>query len=315
MFVCCSSLLSSLLFGVRLPNKASSFAASFEFHVTVHVSGSTFPAGCMCILLATEWRKHRLCQSVCVGQLASVLLVQEQNPKAVSKVSSRVISQRIRARRRSWGVCGGAAGSRLRLGLATAQISRRTVRGRFAIAPRFACSTDRIPFFIPSLVHIFASDNGSWQRCAPFLAWLTSVHAASDVSAGVSFRHPGQPKYISPRSADVILSDIRPIKFNIEALGCLNVLLDEILTSIIVAAHALTTERLKLGLLKVLPTTLGKEALLEAEVELRAYWERTNASRPGSAQTAAENAPDQDFNVQWAVEVRPFGYCFFSLSR
>ncbi|EIM88094.1 uncharacterized protein STEHIDRAFT_167449 [Stereum hirsutum FP-91666 SS1] len=111
------------------------------------------------------------------------------------------------------------------------------------------------------------------------------------------------PKYISPRSADVILSDIRPIKFNIEALGCLNVLLDEILTSIIVAAHALTTERLKLGLLKVLPTTLGKEALLEAEVELRAYWERTNASRPGSAQTAAENAPDQDFNAQWAVEL------------
>ncbi|TFY74052.1 hypothetical protein EWM64_g9960 [Hericium alpestre] len=109
------------------------------------------------------------------------------------------------------------------------------------------------------------------------------------------------PMYISPRSADVILSDIRPITFKPEALHCLNALLDELLCSLLSVARSLNTERLKLGLHKVLPTPLGKEALLEAEVELRAYWERTGAARPGSAHGKAP--ADADFNLQWATEL------------
>ncbi|KAA1466745.1 hypothetical protein DENSPDRAFT_831626 [Dentipellis sp. KUC8613] len=106
------------------------------------------------------------------------------------------------------------------------------------------------------------------------------------------------PMYVSPRSADVILSDIRPITFKIEALQCLNALLDELLSGILSVARSLNTERLKLALMKVLPTALGKEALLEAEVELRAYFERTNTPRPGSAH--GKVPADSDFNVQWA---------------
>lgn len=107
------------------------------------------------------------------------------------------------------------------------------------------------------------------------------------------------PTYISSHSADVILSDIRPIKLRIESLRCINVFLDEFLYGILNAAHSLTTDKLRAGLLSVLPTALGKEALLEAEVELRAYWDRTKPSKSG--------AVDDDtgtFNLQWAFEVR-----------
>lgn len=106
--------------------------------------------------------------------------------------------------------------------------------------------------------------------------------------------------YISSHSADVILSDIRPIKLKIDALRCINVLLDEFLFSIINAARSLSTDKLKAGLLKVLPTSLGKEALLEAEVELRAYWERTHP--PGT--TVSPGADEEkNFHLQWAFEV------------
>jgi len=49
----------------------------------------------------------------------------------------------------------------------------------------------------------------------------------------------------------------------------------------------------------LLPTSLGKEALLEAEVELRAYWERTAAKGPLEDDV-------RTFSLQWAFEVRQF---------
>ncbi|KIY73974.1 hypothetical protein CYLTODRAFT_365006 [Cylindrobasidium torrendii FP15055 ss-10] len=82
------------------------------------------------------------------------------------------------------------------------------------------------------------------------------------------------PAYLSTHAAEVTLSEIRPIKLNSDALVCINVLLDEFLYDVLRTAQSITTEKLRTGLLGVLPTTLGKEALLEAEVELRSYRER-----------------------------------------
>ena len=64
-------------------------------------------------------------------------------------------------------------------------------------------------------------------------------------------------------------------------------------------ARSFATDQLKAALSKLLPTSLGKEALLEAEVELRSYWDRTSnaPSRPYS-----ENP--QEFPIQPAFEVR-----------
>lgn len=105
------------------------------------------------------------------------------------------------------------------------------------------------------------------------------------------------PTYISTRSAEVILSDVRPIKLKPEALHSVNVLLDEILYSILSVSRSLATEKLKAALLKVLPTSLGKEALLEAEVELKAYWDRTG----GRASSPRHSG--SDFDLQWSFEV------------
>lgn len=108
------------------------------------------------------------------------------------------------------------------------------------------------------------------------------------------------PTYISTRSAEVILSDVRPIKLKPEALHSINVLLDEVLYSILATSRSLATEKLKSALLKILPTGLGKEALLEAEVELKAYWDRTGTARTPSS---ARNGDAADFDLQWSFEV------------
>jgi hypothetical protein len=85
-------------------------------------------------------------------------------------------------------------------------------------------------------------------------------------------------------------------------LRSINVLLDEFLYSILSTSRSLVTDRLRAGLLSILPTTLGKEALLEAEVELRAYWDR-NKDLPQPSDDLAS------FNLQWAFEVCPFAEC------
>lgn len=142
------------------------------------------------------------------------------------------------------------------------------------------------------------SDRREYRPTTPRYVQLTSLFAV--------------PTFLSARSADVILSEIRPTKLNSEAWRSINVLLDELLWLILSAARSFSTEAIKAALLKVLPTPLGKEALLEAEVELRAYWERTASSTP--SRSYAENV--QEFPLQPAYEVREslsqrmFSICF-----
>ncbi|KAF9478399.1 hypothetical protein BDN70DRAFT_879999 [Pholiota conissans] len=106
----------------------------------------------------------------------------------------------------------------------------------------------------------------------------------------------GGPSFISSHSADVILSDIRPIKLKPEALRAINVLLDEFLSKILSTSGSLSPDKLRASLLSILPTSLGKEALLEAEVELRAYWERTEGK-------AAIDDDSRTFHLQWAFSL------------
>jgi len=111
---------------------------------------------------------------------------------------------------------------------------------------------------------------------------------------------------LSLNSADIILSEIRPTKIKPEALGSVNLLIDEVLWLILNSARSLATERLSRdGLLRILPTTLGKEALLEAEIELKAYWDRTDPIGRGAS---VEQAPKStEFPLQAAFEVRKGG--------
>lgn len=113
------------------------------------------------------------------------------------------------------------------------------------------------------------------------------------------------PSYLSSAKAELCLSELRPTKVRTEALICINVFLDELLWLVLSSARAFNTERLKIGLLKALPTSLGKEALLEAEVELRAYWEKSGHAVLKAIE--ATPAPSSsEFPLQAAFEVSQF---------
>lgn len=81
------------------------------------------------------------------------------------------------------------------------------------------------------------------------------------------------PSYISARSANSIISESRPTRIQAETLSFLNRILDELLLFIVASARSLATDRLKTdGLLKVMNNNvLAKDAVLEAELELRNY--------------------------------------------
>jgi len=113
------------------------------------------------------------------------------------------------------------------------------------------------------------------------------------------------PSYLSSAKAELCLSELRPTKVRTEALICINVFLDELLWLVLSSARSFSTERLKIGLLKALPTTLGKEALLEAEVELRAHWEKSGHALLKAIE-AAPVPSSSEFPLQTAFEVCRF---------
>ncbi|KAH7343880.1 hypothetical protein B0J17DRAFT_644327 [Rhizoctonia solani] len=96
------------------------------------------------------------------------------------------------------------------------------------------------------------------------------------------------PAYVSARSANEILSSVRLTRIKSESLRSLNIFLDELLWLILHSARSLATNRLKAGLLQIMPGPVGKDAVLEAEVELQAYRQRSphlGTEEPGIKQT------------------------------
>ncbi|CEL59466.1 hypothetical protein RSOLAG1IB_03399 [Rhizoctonia solani AG-1 IB] len=106
------------------------------------------------------------------------------------------------------------------------------------------------------------------------------------------------PAYVSARSADEILSSIRPTRIKSESLRSLNIFLDELLWLILHSARSLATNRLKAGLLQVMPGGVGKDAVLEAEVELRAYRQRSPSLGPDE-----QGAKQAEFPLQPTFEL------------
>ncbi|KAF9520712.1 hypothetical protein BS47DRAFT_399600 [Hydnum rufescens UP504] len=99
------------------------------------------------------------------------------------------------------------------------------------------------------------------------------------ICATMAFMADTVPTFASARAADVILSDVRATSITPDALRAVNILLDELLWLILSNARSLDLSRLKTGVLKTIPTQLGKDAILEAEIEIRAYRDKTH-SRP-----------------------------------
>ncbi|KAI0774744.1 hypothetical protein BD413DRAFT_472713 [Trametes elegans] len=197
------------------------------------------------------------------------------------------------------GAGGGPASTATRPGLKRTP-PRRSIQGAGPGAPSLRPSASRVV----EAGRVQRAQSAPSSRCPPRLYMPRPARTPS-----LSAAHPRtrtmqalpSPGYISARSAEVILSDVRPIKLKPEALQSINLLLDEFLYSILAVARSLTTDAIKAALLKVLPTSLGKEALLEAEVELKAYWERTTSARSPAA--SARNGDGPHFDLQWSFEL------------
>ncbi|CAG8436805.1 6892_t:CDS:2 [Ambispora gerdemannii] len=83
--------------------------------------------------------------------------------------------------------------------------------------------------------------------------------------------------YISQRAANSIIASVAPYRISSEALQAINNFLDEFLYFLIDAAHSLDLVRIKTAISTVLPTSVGKSAVLEAELELKTYVESGNS--------------------------------------
>lgn len=85
------------------------------------------------------------------------------------------------------------------------------------------------------------------------------------------------PNYLSPRSADALISDLRPTQLHPQALHHLNLLLDELVVLLVTAAQSLNTAQIKhVALTSVFggengARGLGRTAVSEAEIELRSW--------------------------------------------
>ncbi|KAK0545791.1 hypothetical protein OC846_005261 [Tilletia horrida] len=102
---------------------------------------------------------------------------------------------------------------------------------------------------------------------------VSPVPPAAIPTTPVGVLQDDAPTFISARAANSLLSENRPTRIQSEALHFLNRLLDELLLLILHSARSLATNRIKTdGVLRVLNNNLlAKNAVLEAELELRTY--------------------------------------------
>ncbi|CEP12595.1 hypothetical protein [Parasitella parasitica] len=75
--------------------------------------------------------------------------------------------------------------------------------------------------------------------------------------------------YVCERAAQAIIAEIRPMRVSSDALQAINTFLDEFLALLVITAASLDLVLLKAAVIQLLPYSLGKTALVEAEIELQ----------------------------------------------
>lgn len=122
-----------------------------------------------------------------------------------------------------------------------------------------------------------ATDAPPFPRDMRYMAQLSTLATLHSMSRAMLASDV--PVYITARSANSVISESRPTRIQAETLSFLNRILDELLLFIVASSKSLATDRIKTdGLLKVLNNnSLAKDAVLEAELELRTYMQGRKA--------------------------------------
>ncbi|PKY45822.1 hypothetical protein RhiirA4_357600 [Rhizophagus irregularis] len=112
--------------------------------------------------------------------------------------------------------------------------------------------------------------------------------------------------YISQRAANAIIADVAPYRISSEALSAINNFLDEFLYFLIDSARSLDLIRIKDAISQVLPTSLGKNAIVEAELELKTYVESGNSDHTKEKTMEINPFPLQKVFEQFRVKCQFF---------
>ncbi|ORZ04489.1 hypothetical protein BCR42DRAFT_497014 [Absidia repens] len=80
-------------------------------------------------------------------------------------------------------------------------------------------------------------------------------------------------RYICQRAANAIISEVGSYRVSTDALHGINQFLDEFLVRLLTHGQSLDLSRIKASVFHLLPSTLGKNAIVEAELEVKTFTE------------------------------------------
>ncbi|KAL0075967.1 hypothetical protein J3Q64DRAFT_1841190 [Phycomyces blakesleeanus] len=80
-------------------------------------------------------------------------------------------------------------------------------------------------------------------------------------------------RYVGHRAAHAIIAEIGPYRVSSDALQAINQFIDELVLQLLSTSLSLDLSRIKLALFSIIPSSLGKNAIVEAELEVKTFTE------------------------------------------
>ncbi|KAF9196670.1 hypothetical protein BGZ50_008615 [Haplosporangium sp. Z 11] len=104
-------------------------------------------------------------------------------------------------------------------------------------------------------------------------------------------------RYIAQKFANAILADTSSYIISTDGLQALNAFLDELLFILIDGAKGLETSRIKSAVYQTFPTALGKNAIVEAELEAKSYLDMGGKDTCNHMSASGQSATSSIFNA------------------
>ncbi|GAN04740.1 conserved hypothetical protein [Mucor ambiguus] len=116
--------------------------------------------------------------------------------------------------------------------------------------------------------------------------------------------------YICQRAANAIISEIGPFRVSTDALQAINQFLDEFIVLLLTCSLSLDLSQIKSVVVSLLPSTLGKNAIVEAELEVKTFTETESIDY--DLYERMRNLTEKDFPLTEAVPLlreKCFEFC------
>ncbi|KAI8643103.1 hypothetical protein BD408DRAFT_442978 [Parasitella parasitica] len=116
--------------------------------------------------------------------------------------------------------------------------------------------------------------------------------------------------YICQRAANAIISEIGPFRVSTDALQAINQFLDEFIMLLLNCSLSLDLSQIKSVVVSLLPSTLGRNAIVEAELEIKTFTETESIDY--DLYERMRNLAGKDFPLDEAVSLlreKCFEYC------